>query len=159
MVVRLSTLGSGRIYPQEILLVLISVRGWVDTRTIVRSEGFMSMTPPGIEPVTFWFVAQYLNHCATAVGNRGLKGLRKLASFQRNLLLSISLKMEAAHWSETSLTIYQTTRQRIPQLANLHCHTKCFCLLGVRTKVSITFEVDYVVLPSVNVLYHNKTDL
>jgi hypothetical protein len=25
------------------------------------------MTPPGIEPATFRFVAQYLNHCATAV--------------------------------------------------------------------------------------------
>jgi hypothetical protein len=25
------------------------------------------MTPSGIEPVTFQFVAQYLNHCATAV--------------------------------------------------------------------------------------------
>jgi hypothetical protein len=24
------------------------------------------MTPPGIEPATFRFVAQYLNHCATA---------------------------------------------------------------------------------------------
>jgi hypothetical protein len=26
-----------------------------------------SMTCSGIEPATFWFVAQYLNHCATAV--------------------------------------------------------------------------------------------
>jgi len=25
------------------------------------------LTPPGIEPATFRFVAQYLNHCATAV--------------------------------------------------------------------------------------------
>jgi post-segregation antitoxin (ccd killing protein) len=26
------------------------------------------MTPYGIEPATFWFVAQYLNHCATISG-------------------------------------------------------------------------------------------
>ena len=45
------------------------------------------MTPSGIEPATFRFVAQHLNHCATAVPanfryytRNGYKGLKKLKS-------------------------------------------------------------------------------
>ena len=67
--VRLSASRTSRLYPQEMFLVLIFTRGWVDPRVMVRSEGIchwkIQWHQAGIDPGTVRLVAQRLNNYAT----------------------------------------------------------------------------------------------
>jgi hypothetical protein len=61
MAVKLSALRAGLPLAPGIFLVLISVRGRVEPRAIVRLEGLgqlkNTVTLLGIEPATFWLLA------------------------------------------------------------------------------------------------------
>jgi hypothetical protein len=80
-VVRLPALRTGRLYPQKIFQVLISVRGWVDLWAIVRPEWLYQRKFPmklsGLEPATFRLVEKCLKYLRYDVINctRGKKFL------------------------------------------------------------------------------------
>jgi hypothetical protein len=65
MAVRLSASGAGHLLPPWRFLVLISVRGWVNTRDTVQLKGLGQLRNPiissGIEPATFRLVALCLD--------------------------------------------------------------------------------------------------
>jgi hypothetical protein len=99
MAVKLPALRSGRSLPPERFLILISLRGWVDPRAIVRLEGLAELKYPmplsGIESATFWLVLEfnkslpeyfvniYWRHVAEG-------GLNIFVHFTNIILLSIS---------------------------------------------------------------------
>ena len=101
------------------------------------------MTQAGIEPATFRFVAQHVNHCDTAVpGTRSTFAICT-QTYQRDQTKQHTCKTHAQHFVEKfqgtnadrgsvySLTILYLHRalNKVTQSANQHMHTFIFYLL------------------------------
>ena len=85
MVGRLSALRTDRHYPQEIFLVLISVRDGVDRRGIMRPVGFFNEKYQ-IETSTFQLLTLCLNQLAYHVPPIVPYSFVKLCTFRENYI-------------------------------------------------------------------------
>jgi hypothetical protein len=135
-VARLSALRTGPLCPQEIILVLISVRGWVDPRAIVQSEGLcrwkFPITPSWIDPATFRFcsaVPQPLRHCVSQFSRWANENpLRRdkpgVAYSVVLLLMFLTLKRTVHFYCVAIPLLYHTVQMR-----HVCCLGERFCTL------------------------------
>jgi hypothetical protein len=123
MVVRLSALCTGRLYPQEIHLVLISVRGWVNPRAVVQLEGLchwkIPMAPSEIEPKICRFVAYCLNHYATARPSLDLERLKIRWTGNNRTLDSIAVMVPPQFQFERYFSTGRNCRLRVYSMNEL----------------------------------------
>ena len=99
------------------------------------------VTPAWIEPATFWFVAQRLNHCATAVGFHVRQGIFVRSwphvSFWRRTLFS---GLTWQHWNTAFMLcvcVRVCTRARVRACARARiCVCVCACMTACDSQLS-----------------------
>ena len=103
-----SVLRTCRLYPQELILLLIFVRGWVDPRTVAWQEKLKIPVPQSeIKPATFRLLAQYINRLRHRVPQaKILQSFKLLATYWR---VMGSVRYRKYHSSSSFIRVWGQT--------------------------------------------------
>jgi hypothetical protein len=130
-VVRLSALHTGLLYPHEIFLVLITVRGLVHLRTLVRPEGFIHSVfclTTGRTPPPKRFLHTVRSRASSFKWEYPLLSLRSSSSFLRLLPRLLVTSNSPFYVNEKFQWHHRESNPRpsgLYRIASTNCATAC----------------------------------